>query len=74
MGLPSEYAPGALARQTQAQAVNRSKIKILPTQAPSGARRKRRQALLILRAGTMAAQTRRAPPVKRGPGKAGLWT
>ena len=47
---------------------------ILSTQAPSGAGRKRRQALLILRAGTMAVQTRRASPVKRGPGKAVLWT
>ena len=47
---------------------------IWTTQAPSGAGRKRRQALLILRAGTMAAQTRRASPVKRGPGKAVLWT
>ena len=47
---------------------------IWTTQAPSGAGRKRRQVLLILRAGTMAAQTRRASPVKRGPGKAVLWT
>ena len=73
MGLPPKYALGALARQTQAQSVNRSKIKfcILRAQWPG---RKRRQALLILRAGTMAAQTRRASPAKRGPGKAVLWT
>ena len=73
MGLPSEYAPGALAQHTQAQSVNRSKIKfcILRAQWPG---RKRRQALLILRAGIVAAQTRRASPVKWGPGKAVLWT
>ena len=67
------FASEALARETKAQSENRSKIKfcILRAQWPG---RKRRQALLILRAGTMAAQTRRASPVKRGPGKAVLWT
>ena len=53
--------PGAVRKPQQNQ--------ILPTKAPSGAGRKRRQSLLILRAGIMAAQTRRASPVKRGPGK-----
>ena len=64
---------GGVGSANPGASVNRSKIKfcILRAQWPG---RKRRQALLILRAGIMAVQTRRASPVKRGPGKAVLWT
>ena len=66
----AELAPGALARQTQAQKLDRTSGKFSPTQGPSGPGRKRRQALLALRAGNFAELLRRGPR-NGGPGVSG---
>ena len=69
LGPPARIRTGSVGSANSGAVRKPQQNQILPTQAPSGAGRKRRQSLLILRAGIMAAQTRRASPVKRGPGK-----
>ena len=70
MGLPPGFAPVPLARQTQAQFLDRTSGKFSPTQGPSGPGRKRRQALLALRAGNFA-ELLRSGPRNGGPGVSG---
>ena len=65
----TELAPVPLARQTQAQKLNRISGKFPPTQGPSGPGWKRWQALLALRAGNFAQPPRRASPVVGDRGK-----
>ena len=63
---PPEFAPGALARQSQARERNRTSPNFPPTQAPSGAGRDRTQALLILRAGNVLPTSRDNPVTGSG--------
>ena len=64
---PTGFNSGKLAQQTQAQFLNRTSGKFFPTQGPCGPGLKRRQALLVLRAGNFASLTEGHPRM-RGPG------
>ena len=68
--LTAELAPVPLARQTQAQKLNRISGKFPLTQGPSGPGWKRRQALLALRAGRVRIRLRSGPR-NGGPGVSG---
>ena len=71
---PTGFNSGKLAQQTQAQFLNRTSGKFSPTQGPSGPGLKRRQALLVLRAGNDALTINSASPVTGVRGKATMST
>ena len=70
---PTGFNSGKLVRQSQAQFLNRTSGKFLPTQGPSGPEWKRRQALLVLRAGRVQTRLMNGPR-KWGPRGRRIWT